>query len=238
MPETNKTSQILTDENVLLKQRIEELKKARAKLKQTEEKLYRSEKIFASTFHINPDPMFIVDIVTEKIIDVNTAFTRWTGYSAQEVIGIMERELHLWANPEDRERFVDALKSKGEVNGAEIIMKQRNGHMCDVLVSVRLIELNEDHFYLILFHDITERKHVEKDREMLIIELQEALKKVKKLRGFLPICASCKKIRDDQGYWEQIEKYITEHSEAEFSHGICPECAQKLYPEFFKKTNK
>ncbi|MGO9569112.1 MAG: response regulator, partial [Desulfomonilaceae bacterium] len=57
---------------------------------------------------------------------------------------------------------------------------------------------------------------------------------VKQLSGFLPICASCKKIRDDQGYWRQVEEYIREHSEAEFSHSICPECAKRLYPDFYK----
>jgi transcriptional regulator with GAF, ATPase, and Fis domain len=61
-------------------------------------------------------------------------------------------------------------------------------------------------------------------------ELQKALKQVKQLSGLLPICASCKKIRDDKGYWNQIESYIRDHSEAEFSHGICPECMKKLYP--------
>lgn len=67
----------------------------------------------------------------------------------------------------------------------------------------------------------------------MINDLQEALAKVKLLSGFLPICASCKKIRDDQGYWQQIEAYIRDHSEAEFSHGICPECAKRLYAEMF-----
>ena len=66
--------------------------------------------------------------------------------------------------------------------------------------------------------------------------LKEALSEVKTLSGFLPICASCKNIRDDKGYWNQIETYIREHSEAEFSHGICPECARKLYPEFVDKN--
>jgi len=61
--------------------------------------------------------------------------------------------------------------------------------------------------------------------------LQDALNQVKRLSGLLPICANCKKIRDDQGYWEDIERYIEEHSEALFSHGICPECWQRLYPD-------
>ena len=80
-----------------------------------------------------------------------------------------------------------------------------------------------------IFEDITERKLMEKDRERLIRDLRDALSKVKKLSGFLPICASCKRIRDDKGYWNQIESYIRDHSEIDFSHGICPECAQKLY---------
>ena len=66
------------------------------------------------------------------------------------------------------------------------------------------------------------------------VELQKALSEVKKLSGFIPICASCKKIRDDEGYWQQIEAYISNRSEALFSHGICPDCARKLYPELFE----
>ncbi len=80
--------------------------------------------------------------------------------------------------------------------------------------------------------DITLRKEAETENQHLLKELADALDKVKQLSGFLPICSSCKNIRDDKGYWNKIEKYISTHSEAEFSHGICPECARKLYPEF------
>lgn len=86
--------------------------------------------------------------------------------------------------------------------------------------------------------DITEQKMHQAERERLINELQEALSRVRQLSGLLPICSSCKKIRDDQGYWQQIEMYIQEHSEAEFSHSICPECARKLYPEIYEKVYK
>ena len=79
--------------------------------------------------------------------------------------------------------------------------------------------------------EIDERKRVEEEREKLINELQEALNKVKTLSGLLPICASCKKVRDDSGYWNQIEVYIRDHSEADFSHSICPDCAKELYPD-------
>ena len=66
-------------------------------------------------------------------------------------------------------------------------------------------------------------------------ELQEAIENVKVLHGLLPICASCKKIRNDSGSWSQMEAYISDHSEAEFSHGICPECQQKLYPKVYAR---
>lgn len=79
--------------------------------------------------------------------------------------------------------------------------------------------------------DITEMRLAQQEREKLIIELQEALENVKTLSGLLPICANCKKIRDDRGYWNQIEIYLQKHSDARFTHGLCPECVKKLYPE-------
>lgn len=71
----------------------------------------------------------------------------------------------------------------------------------------------------------------EQERDRLYLELKEAQDKVKVLSGLLPICCHCKMIRDDAGYWRQLESYVQKHSEASFSHGICPECAQKYYPE-------
>ena len=88
------------------------------------------------------------------------------------------------------------------------------------------------------FQNISDRIKAENAKAELIDDLQEALDKVNLLGGLLPICASCKKIRDDKGYWNQIETYIRDHSEAEFSHGICPDCAKKLYPEFYDKVEK
>ncbi len=79
--------------------------------------------------------------------------------------------------------------------------------------------------------DITERRQAALEKERLITQLQQALADVKTLSGMLPICANCKKIRDDKGYWNQIESYISRHSQAVFSHSICPECAKKLYPD-------
>jgi DNA-binding NtrC family response regulator len=83
-----------------------------------------------------------------------------------------------------------------------------------------------------------ERKEAQTEREELICKLQDALSNIKALQGLLPICASCKRIRDDKGYWNQIEQYISEHSDAVFTHGICPECLEKLYPDFVKEVKE
>lgn len=89
----------------------------------------------------------------------------------------------------------------------------------------------------LILTDITERKKIEAERNKLILDLQEALVNVKMLTGLLPVCSSCKKIRNDDGNWQPIENYIRDHSEVQFSHGICPECAKKLYPGVLEKKD-
>ena len=78
------------------------------------------------------------------------------------------------------------------------------------------------------------RRHVQ-ERDNLLQQLNAAALNIKILKGLLPICASCKKIRDDKGYWNQIEVYVADHSEADFTHGCCPECAKQLYPDAYKE---
>ena len=85
---------------------------------------------------------------------------------------------------------------------------------------------------LTLKREMDRRKARERELSEANQALEQALREVKVLRGFIPICASCKKIRNDQGSWQQLEDYLWEHSEAEFSHGICSACMQKLYPGF------
>jgi DNA-binding NarL/FixJ family response regulator len=84
------------------------------------------------------------------------------------------------------------------------------------------------------FGDLMSLRYLNAELEARNAELQEALDKVKLLSGLLPICSHCKKIRDDEGYWQQVEVYIRNHSEAEFSHGICPDCMRSFYPDFYK----
>ncbi len=76
-----------------------------------------------------------------------------------------------------------------------------------------------------------------KGKQLAVIILED-VSNVTELQGLLPMCAACKKIRDDAGYWNQVEKYIQEHSEVEFTHGLCPECIERMYPQFAKKVNQ
>jgi hypothetical protein len=82
------------------------------------------------------------------------------------------------------------------------------------------------------------RERVEEALREKVEELRQALDQIKTLRGIVPICSSCKKIRDDQGYWNQVEVYVSEHTEADFTHSICPDCARKLYPEIYVEMCK
>lgn len=91
---------------------------------------------------------------------------------------------------------------------------------------------------LIVFRYITAKKLAERERERPFGELQESLKHTKNLQGLLPICAHCKKMRDDEGYWHQVESYVSSHSEATFTHGICPSCMAELYSEVYLTPDK
>jgi hypothetical protein len=86
-----------------------------------------------------------------------------------------------------------------------------------------------------VIHDTETTKKEAEIYRLRNVELQEALDRVKRLSGLLPICASCKKIRDDEGYWQQVDVYIKEHSEADFSHGICPDCLKAQYPKTYAR---
>ncbi len=89
--------------------------------------------------------------------------------------------------------------------------------------------------FLAVAYMVSKIKDLYNNEKKISHELQQSLDEIKVLKGILPICASCKKIRNDAGYWEQIEAYISSHTDAAFSHGICEDCAKKLYPDFYKE---
>ena len=175
------------------------------------------------------DSILLIDM-NGKIVEANDQACRMYGYSREELFHLYIHDLRSQQTRLQVEKQTKQVEERGGIV-FESEHRRKDGTVFPAEVSSRFIKIEETKFYQSIIRDITRRKQAEKEREKLIQELQEALTKVKKLSGLLPICASCKKIRDDKGYWNQIEGYIRDHSEAEFSHGICPECMKKLYPD-------
>ena len=220
-------------------QLLEEKQQAEAALKESEERL---DSIIKSV----PDIIYRLD-AQGCITFISDAVIGY-GYPPQD---LLSRNLLEIVHPDDRERAAHSIN--------EIRVEKRDTAYLELRFLVgkdALMVAEPEPIFLVnaqglyrterpdvrtfigtqgIARDITQRKRREEEREKLVKELQDALAQVKTLSGLLPICASCKKIRDDKGYWNQIEKYISSHSDAQFSHGICPECAKKLYGDFLKE---
>ena len=132
--------------------------------------------------------------------------------------------------PKLRQLLEEIIRENNEFRDFEVNYEAPGAGRRIMLLNARRVA-REEQLILLAVEDITARRTAEEERDKIHLAHKEALDKVKKLTGMLPICANCKKIRNDQGYWEQIEAYISEHSAVEFTHGLCPECATKLYPE-------
>jgi PAS domain S-box-containing protein len=140
-------------------------------------------------------------------------------------IGIPPQEVEMWI------RRYEESRQTGKPVRFEFHYKSPEKEAWLVARVSYLGEFDGSARYAYVITDITQRKNAEAEREKLFDELQKALGEVKTLKGLLPICSSCKKIRDDAGLWSEIENYIQTRSDAYFSHGICPDCLKRLYPD-------
>jgi PAS domain S-box-containing protein len=178
-------------------------------------------------------------VITNRAGDieyVNPKFVQVTGYTLAEVLGKNPRVLKSGEkSPEAYRELWQTITAGKEWNG-EFHNKKKNGELYWESASISPIRDLAGHVthYVGVKEDITTRKQTEAERDMLIHDLHDALANVKSLSGLLPICASCKKIRDDKGYWSQVESYIQKHSDATFTHGMCPDCVKKWYPDLVK----
>ena len=170
------------------------------------------------------DGLVVLD-ARERIVDVNPAARALFGVPPT-VIGQRLDDALAALSP-----ALAHLRERGEAQ-VEISLPGDPSRHFDLVSSPLVDRLGAPSGRLLVIRDLTERMRMEREREKLVTDLTRALADIRSLRGLLPICSSCKKIRDDQGYWRTLEKYITEHSEAQFSHGLCPECLKQLYPEF------
>jgi PAS domain S-box-containing protein len=180
------------------------------------------------------DDAIISQTLGGTVLSWNSGAERMFGYTAKEMVGESVESLVPRDQHSEISDIRDLIELGERVERIETVRLRRDGTGIDVAITVSPIKNGEGaiHGASIILRDITERKRQEQERLRLIQELTEALKRVKTLNGLLPICSSCKKIRNDGGYWEQVENYIRSRSNAEFTHGICPDCVRLLYPEY------
>ena len=214
---------------------LEELvEKRTAELKLASEH-FRQQRDFAESLVNTAQVIVLVLDPQGRIIRFNPYMEEISGYRLEEVQG---KDWFATFLPErDRDRIwqlflkaISDIQTKGNIN--PIVTKDGGEREVEWYDKTLKDAEGQTIGLLSIGQDITERKKVEEEREKMVRDLQTALSEIKMLKGILPICASCKKIRDDQGFWNQVEIYIRDHSEAEFSHGICPDCMKKLYPDF------
>jgi PAS domain S-box-containing protein len=203
---------------------------------QMERRLKESEQRFVATLKCLAEAVIATD-THGRITFLNPAaelLTAWTqadalGRPAQEVFRLIET-----GTGKPIEGFQGITEQLIDNRPAQTLLRNRHGVDIPIEPSAALIKGVQGSLLgmVLILVDISGRKAAEAERENLIAELKEALTNVKTLSGLLPICAHCKKIRDDTGYWNQIESYISRYSGAEFTHGICPDCRKVFFPEF------
>ncbi len=172
------------------------------------------------------------------IVYSNRAVEEIYGFSPDELVGRHVNEMN--ANPTfAQEVVIPSIKATGRWNG-ELMVIHKDGREFPVWLSAAMVKDERDQPVAMVgvIKDMTRRKEAEREREALITELRKALSEIKTLSGLLPICAWCKKVHDDKGYWKKVETYIEEHSNASFTHGICPECLKKLSPDTYEELAK
>lgn len=164
-----------------------------------------------------------------RITYYNPLAEKFHGYKAEDVIGRTVQEMHTkdMVAPERFQKAVDDVRLYGEYWYTLTKNTDEGIRYIEARISGIYDKLGKLVGYANFSKDVTERRRAEEERDRLISELKDALSKVETLSGLLPICSYCKKIRDDRGYWNQIETYIRKRSQADFTHSICPECERK-----------
>jgi len=205
-------------------------------LKRAERALRASEQRLALALDAAEYGVWDWDVTSGRVV-YSDRWIAMLGYARDEVAP----DTDAWrsrVHPDDLPRALQALIGhlRGDTDAyvAEYRMRRRDGGWLWVVsrgkvvardAAGRVLRMTGTH------RDVSERKRADAEREKLIVELQNALAEVKTLSGLLPICGSCKKIRDDRGYWQRIEQFLADHSGAQFSHGLCPGCAERLKAE-------
>ncbi len=203
------------------------------KLVASHEELKESEEKFRAVADTSPLAIYMSEGMEQKAMYINPTFIELFGYTIDEVPTVDHWWPLAYPDPNYRKIVADewqkkveyAIETESEIEPMEVVVTCKDGSKKDI--SWGFITIGKQNWACGL--NLTERKLAEKEKEKIIGKLQKTLEEIRSLRGILPICSKCKNIRNDEGYYEQIESYIQNHSEAVFSHGLCPECSDELY---------
>lgn len=202
----------------------EELQKLVAELQDRSDK---AEELYRSLFNNSHSIMLIIHPECGNIIDANEAACEFYGYTKDEILNMRIMDINMLS---EKQVLKEMQKAKlGKCKVFNFRHRLSSGDLKDVEVFSGPIILHGEKVLYSIINDISERMTFEQERECLITKLEQTLAEVKILRGILPICATCKKIRDDKGNWNHMETYISTHSGVAFTHGICPECQEEFY---------
>ena len=210
-----------------LKKRILELEELKTINKHHIVELGEKEAFNFALFQYNPILTVVVDL-EGRVVKSNNA-KRASGDRIPEIGNIMYKDYASQHHIDMFSELMDAIKTNKTKSFHELRYKNK-------FLSITIAPFSKG--AIITSQDITERKTAENDRIHLISELQQALTEVETLRGLLPICAGCKKIRDDQGYWNHIEIYFNKHASLDFTHTLCPDCVKHYYPEYWQQVRE
>lgn len=206
--------------------------------KQAETELKEERAYLEELFESSPVAIVVAD-ADSQISRINKEFTNIFGYESEEVVGENIDELLATEQLRKEAEEITEKVAEGEKIAFETKRITKDGKKIDVAILGTPIKFEGEQVGVYgMYQDITDRKKIEAEREKLIKDLQNALQEVKTLSGLIPICASCKKIRDDKGFWTNVEEYITQHAEVDFSHAICPQCMKEKYPRVYEKMQK
>jgi len=182
------------------------------------------------------DALMIIDGKTGSVLVTNEAATELFGYSSDDLEGMHFSTLF---PEESKVQGLDGENGIVNYDGVfiqEFRLADGSRRMMDFTITMIPWHLHTAIFAT--FRDATSRIKAEEEKEKLIRDLKAAMERIKTLRGLLPICAHCKKVRDDKGYWQQVEVFVRDHSLAEFSHGICPDCLKEHYNDLIDEEDR
>ena len=210
--------------------------------RQAEKELKRSQEVSEIILNSMNDAVSLISTDDLSIIDVNKAFLEQYGPSKESILGrpcyeITHNRQEPCSPPHDICPLNETVK-EGRTAHAEHVHFLPGGSktFAEITTSPIMDENGKVKQVVHIARNITQRKQAEEEREKLIVELQTALSEIKTLRGLLPICMNCHKIKTEQGAWNKLETYIAKHSDAEFTHGICPDCFKKHMGEIEKEN--